>query len=235
MSNRLTRQWCAAELRRRAAHLQRQPDRSQPPALPRRIYKRILTSCASVGTAARATGIWQIEGSTSSSPPRFSTGARWNEKTPAVTTASAASPPSVWLTASRSPSCTRTEPRPAAGWFDASSRRERVIVMSAKRTGTRSSRSNQAQRGRADLTRLRRETERQIRASSPPELADLPADFWAGAAVVEPVAKQPISLRVDADVLDWFKSQGPRYQSRINAVLRTYMHQRRNGTKRKAG
>ena len=107
--------------------------------------------------------------------------------------------------------------------------------MSAKRTGTRLPRSSQPQRGRADLARLRRVTERQIRATSPPELADLPADFWAGATVVEPVAKQPISLRVDADVLDWFKSQGPRYQSRINAVLRSYMHQRRHGTKRKAG
>ena len=107
--------------------------------------------------------------------------------------------------------------------------------MNAKRTGTRSVRSSQPKRGRADLVRLRRLGERQIRASSPPDLADLPADFWAGAAVVEPVSKQPISLRVDADVLDWFRSQGPRYQSRINAVLRTYMHQRRNGTKRKAG
>ena len=107
--------------------------------------------------------------------------------------------------------------------------------MSTKPTRTRSPRSNGPRRGRADLPRLRRLTEGQIRATSPPELTDLPADFWAAASVVEPVGKQPISLRVDADVLDWFKSQGPRYQSRINAVLRTYMHQRRQGTKRKAG
>jgi len=51
--------------------------------------------------------------------------------------------------------------------------------------------------------------------------------------VVEPVAKQPISLRVDTDVLQWFKKQGPRYQSRMNAVLRSFMAQRRSG--RKAG
>lgn len=38
-----------------------------------------------------------------------------------------------------------------------------------------------------------------------------------------PVAKQPISLRIDEDVLNWFKEQGPRYQSRMNAVLRAYM------------
>ncbi|MGH9383771.1 MAG: BrnA antitoxin family protein [Vicinamibacterales bacterium] len=51
---------------------------------------------------------------------------------------------------------------------------------------------------------------------------------------MEPAAKQPISLRVDADVLQWFKTQGPRYQSRINAVLRSYMTQRRS-SRRKAG
>lgn len=78
-------------------------------------------------------------------------------------------------------------------------------------------------------------SEREIRATSPPELADLPDDFWNEATVVEPPIKQPISLRVDADVLEWFKTQGPRYQSRINAVLRSYMRQRRQSSKRRAG
>lgn len=69
---------------------------------------------------------------------------------------------------------------------------------------------------------MRQATERDIRRTSPPELADLPADFFASAVVV-PARKQPISLRVDEDVLEWFKSQGPRYQSRMNAVLRAYV------------
>ncbi len=34
--------------------------------------------------------------------------------------------------------------------------------------------------------------------------------------------KAAISLRLDADVLDWFRAQGPGYQTRINAVLRAY-------------
>ncbi len=34
--------------------------------------------------------------------------------------------------------------------------------------------------------------------------------------------KEAISLRLDADVLDWFKARGPGYQTRINAVLRAY-------------
>lgn len=105
--------------------------------------------------------------------------------------------------------------------------------MSVKRT-KKPSRSSGVLRGRADLAKLRRVSEREIRATSPAELADLPDDFWDSALVVEPAAKQPISLRVDADVLSWFKTQGPRYQSRINAVLRSYMTQRRQ-TSRRAG
>ena len=78
-------------------------------------------------------------------------------------------------------------------------------------------------------------TEREIRATSPEDLAGLPPDFWDEATVVEPAVKQPISLRVDGDVLEWFKSQGPRYQSRMNAVLRSFMTQRRVAARRKAG
>lgn len=36
------------------------------------------------------------------------------------------------------------------------------------------------------------------------------------------VSKASISLRVDADVLEWFKAQGSGYQTRINAVLRAF-------------
>ena len=35
-------------------------------------------------------------------------------------------------------------------------------------------------------------------------------------------AKSSISLRVDQDVLEWFKAQGPGYQTRINSVLRAF-------------
>ncbi|MSO46353.1 MAG: 3-oxoacyl-ACP synthase [Acidobacteria bacterium] len=85
------------------------------------------------------------------------------------------------------------------------------------------------------MGRLRRVSEREIRETSPAELANLPGDFWDHAKVVEPTAKQPISLRVDEDVLTWFKTQGPRYQSRMNAVLRSFMAQRRVGTRHNTG
>ena len=95
--------------------------------------------------------------------------------------------------------------------------------MNVERSMRPSGSRRQPSRGRADLRRLRDLTDAAIERTSPPELADLPADFWAEAAVVVPSPKRAISLRVDEDVLEWFKQAGPRYQSRMNAVLRSYM------------
>ena len=107
--------------------------------------------------------------------------------------------------------------------------------MSASGTKRRATRAK-APVGRINVARLTRMTEAEIRRTSPPELANLPADFWDGAKLVAPVIKQAISLRVDPDVLEWFRAQGPRYQSLMNAVLRTYMTQMRAPrAKRRAG
>jgi len=95
--------------------------------------------------------------------------------------------------------------------------------VNAKRTSKPSRKSEKPRRGRAKLAELRKASERSIRRTSPPELAEPPADFFVEAKLVHPTPKQPISLRVDEDVLSWFKQQGPRYQSRMNAVLRAYM------------
>jgi uncharacterized protein (DUF4415 family) len=80
-------------------------------------------------------------------------------------------------------------------------------------------------KGRADLARLRRTSEAEIARTSPMELRALPEDFWQGARVVTPVTKQAVSIRLDEDVLDWFRATGPKYQTRINAVLRSYVEQ----------
>ncbi|WP_310570964.1 BrnA antitoxin family protein [Gemmatimonas sp.] len=79
--------------------------------------------------------------------------------------------------------------------------------------------------GRADLARLRRTSDAEIARTAPAELRDIPDDFWKGARVVTPVSKEAISIRLDHDVIAWFRSSGPRYQSRINAVLRSYVEQ----------
>lgn len=94
-------------------------------------------------------------------------------------------------------------------------------------------RARKPSRGRADFERMARMTEEEIERTSPPELANLPDDFWDSAVWMPPINKQPISLRVDDDVLEWFRHVGPRYQSRMNAVLRSYMEAtiKRSGAK----
>ena len=49
-------------------------------------------------------------------------------------------------------------------------------------------------------------------------------DFWRNARVVMPQRnKASVHLRLDADVLEWFRSQGRGHLSRMNAVLRSFM------------
>lgn len=54
------------------------------------------------------------------------------------------------------------------------------------------------------------------------EERDLVPD-WVNACLVLPEPKGQVNLRIDQDVLRFFKAQGPGYQTRMNAVLRSYM------------
>ena len=60
--------------------------------------------------------------------------------------------------------------------------------MSNNRRGVTARQPRGPSRGRADLTHLRAMTEAEIRRTAPPELKDLPRDFWKGAKLVKPVA-----------------------------------------------
>ncbi len=55
------------------------------------------------------------------------------------------------------------------------------------------------------------------------DIPELDEHFWENAKLIRPIAKQAISLRVDSDVLQWFKARGKGYQSLMNAVLRSYV------------
>ena len=50
----------------------------------------------------------------------------------------------------------------------------------------------------------------------------VPVDWFQNAEAVASVTKKLVSLRLDDEVLEWFRSQGPGYQTRINAVLKAY-------------
>ncbi len=61
------------------------------------------------------------------------------------------------------------------------------------------------------------------RRNAPEGPEDLGPDFWANARIVMPDApKEPVTIRIDGDVLAFFKEQGKGYQTRMNAVLRSY-------------
>jgi uncharacterized protein (DUF4415 family) len=80
-----------------------------------------------------------------------------------------------------------------------------------------------SQRSRSDWQRVDRIRNGEIDLSDVPEI---PTEKFARALVrkgLQPVVrKAQITLRIDADVLEWFRERGAGYQSRINAVLRAY-------------
>ena len=62
-----------------------------------------------------------------------------------------------------------------------------------------------------------------------PEAESLGAEFWKSARVVMPSGKTSVHLRLDSDVVEWFKAHDKGHLTRMNAVLRAYVdaHQRR--------
>lgn len=87
---------------------------------------------------------------------------------------------------------------------------------------------------RTDLARLRNLTEAELREriASDPDWRDVPPDWHLKAEAVIPSRKRLVSIRLDSDVLDWFRDQGAGYQTRINAVLRSFMEHEK--TRRRA-
>jgi len=79
-------------------------------------------------------------------------------------------------------------------------------------------------------------TDEQIEESIRNDPDAVPLDFdWDEAVLVIPPKKKAISIRVDEDVLDYFKAEGAGYQRRMNAVLRSYMQQKKSKkTKKRA-
>jgi uncharacterized protein (DUF4415 family) len=88
---------------------------------------------------------------------------------------------------------------------------------------------NRAKPLKTDWERVKalRDEEIEEAARSDPDAAPTDLEFWKRAKLVYPEGKQPITLRVDREVLVWFKAKGPRYQSRMNAVLKAYVEAHR--------
>src|SRR2546430_2010903 len=81
---------------------------------------------------------------------------------------------------------------------------------------------------RTDWASVKGMTEEELEASIATDPDDVHASVdWKKAVKGAPPPKRDIHIRIDADVLDWFKRTGRGYQTRINDVLRTFVESRR--------
>ena len=96
--------------------------------------------------------------------------------------------------------------------------------MSKRRTATIS-------RPKTDWDQVDALTDEQVRGAveADPDAQPTDENFWKTATVVIPRPKETITIRLDADVLEWFRGNGKGYQTRINAILRSYMRARGDG------
>lgn len=107
--------------------------------------------------------------------------------------------------------------------------------MSAKRIVKYS--ASRGRRGKTDWAAIGARSDRAIERAvkSDPDAAPILDESWfKRASVVMPESKVPISLRIDRYVVEWFKANGVRYQSLMNAVLRAYVeaHNKRKPSRR---
>ncbi|MFN7934219.1 MAG: BrnA antitoxin family protein [Bryobacteraceae bacterium] len=85
-------------------------------------------------------------------------------------------------------------------------------------------------KSRTDWGRLSKLTDKAIHkavAEDPQAAPILSAEWFRNANLLEPQPKKAVSIRLDEDVLEWFKRRGKGYQTRINAVLRAFVESHR--------
>jgi uncharacterized protein (DUF4415 family) len=76
---------------------------------------------------------------------------------------------------------------------------------------------------------LRRMSDEEVarRAAADAGAGAIPPGFWDNAQVVYPERKEQITLRLDLEIIRWFKRTGKGYQSRMGTVLRSYVRSHR--------
>jgi uncharacterized protein (DUF4415 family) len=76
-----------------------------------------------------------------------------------------------------------------------------------------------------DWKRLRTMTDEEVHAAitADPDIEPTDEAFWKDARIVIPRRKETVTMDLDADLLEWFRSERG-YQTRINAILRAYMN-----------
>lgn len=81
-------------------------------------------------------------------------------------------------------------------------------------------------KGKTDWKKLKSLTSQNIQeaASSDPDNPIWTAEMFEASRLMMPQKKVSVHMYLDQEIVDWFKSEGKGYQSRINAVLKSYVH-----------
>jgi uncharacterized protein (DUF4415 family) len=121
-----------------------------------------------------------------------------------------------------------------AGSLSAGSKRR--CIVSSTRGAKKTSSASSAPKGRANMKKkhtMARHSLSEIDAmrargldrtrANAPRAESLGEDFWKSACVAMPPGKTSVHLRLDSDVVEWFKSHGKGHLTRMNAVLRAYV------------
>lgn len=81
--------------------------------------------------------------------------------------------------------------------------------------------------GQTDWQAARGLSQRKVESLADEEDGALSDDWESSVVIGLPPRKQAVHIRLDVDILDWFREQGPGYQTRINSVLRSFVDSRR--------
>jgi uncharacterized protein (DUF4415 family) len=82
--------------------------------------------------------------------------------------------------------------------------------------------STTVKRSLSEIRAMRARGEDHTRPDAP-AAESLGEDFWKNARVVMPRGKTSVHLRLDSDIVEWFKANGKGHLTRMNAVLRAYV------------
>ena len=80
-------------------------------------------------------------------------------------------------------------------------------------------------KAKTDWRRLRRISDEEVHRAveNDPDARATDEAFWKTARLVMPQRKKTVTIRLDADLLDWYRREKG-YQTRINSILRAYMN-----------
>ncbi len=102
-------------------------------------------------------------------------------------------------------------------------KKERIVRYSAEAVAAMIARGE----SRTDWKRVKAMSQEEVERLADEEDGPLPEGWESTIMIGLPPRKRDVHIRLDADVLDWFRAQGKGYQTRINAVLRAFVDARR--------